>query len=231
MYLLYADDSGVSSDINVKYSVLAGFSTFENQTFWIQKVVDEIMLKHTGRSDLELHASPIRSGKGIWRGFPKSKREAILKDTLNYIKEQYPRQFVLFGAVIDNSADDVQEALFSQLTIRFDKYLKRKFLKHNESARGLAIFDKTKMENQYQNWSKVYQTLGNKLNEKLNNFAEVPLFLDSSISRSIQVADLIAFSLFRNYEYCDDSYYAIIKDCFDKENHRVHGLYVSEKNT
>ena len=70
MYLLYADDSGVSSDPSVKYSVLAGFSTFENQTFWIQKAVDEIMLKHTGRADLELHASPIRSGKGIWRGFP-----------------------------------------------------------------------------------------------------------------------------------------------------------------
>ena len=88
MYLLYADDSGVSSDPSVKYSVLAGFATFESQTFWIQKAVDEIMLRHTGRADLELHASPIRSGKGIWRGFPKDKREAILKDTLGYIKGQ-----------------------------------------------------------------------------------------------------------------------------------------------
>ncbi len=93
MYLLYADDSGVSSDPSVKYSVLAGFATFESQTFWIQKAVDEIMLRHTGRADLELHASPIRSGKGIWRGFPKDKREAILKDTLGYIKENYPRLF------------------------------------------------------------------------------------------------------------------------------------------
>ena len=78
MYLLYADDSGVASDPNVKYSVLAGFATFENQTFWIQKAIDDIMLKHTGRADLELHASPIRSGKGIWRGFTKDKRESIL---------------------------------------------------------------------------------------------------------------------------------------------------------
>ncbi|MBO4698033.1 hypothetical protein J5690_00270 [bacterium] len=45
MYLLYADDSGVSSDPNVNFSVLAGFATFENQTFWIQKAVDEIMMK------------------------------------------------------------------------------------------------------------------------------------------------------------------------------------------
>ena len=88
MYLLYADDSGVSSDPNVKCSVLAGFLTFENQTFWIQKAVDEIMLKHIGRSDLELHTSPIKSGKGVWRGFPKDKREAILKDILNYIKRE-----------------------------------------------------------------------------------------------------------------------------------------------
>ena len=61
MYLLYADDSGVSSDPNVKYSVLAGFSTFENQTFWIQNAVDEIMLKHIGRSDLEINNGALRS--------------------------------------------------------------------------------------------------------------------------------------------------------------------------
>ena len=84
MYLLYADDSGVASDPNVNYSVLAGFAIFENQTFWIQKAVDDIMLKHIGRADLELHASPIRSGKGIWRGFSKAKRQAILIDILNY---------------------------------------------------------------------------------------------------------------------------------------------------
>ncbi|MBP5465604.1 MAG: hypothetical protein J6Y13_10585 [Treponema sp.] len=41
MYLLYADDSGVSSDPNVQYSVLAGFATSETQTFWIQKAVKD----------------------------------------------------------------------------------------------------------------------------------------------------------------------------------------------
>ena len=56
--------------------------------FLDSKAVDEIMLKYIGRSDLELHTSPIRSGKGVWRGFPKDKREAILKDILNYIKRE-----------------------------------------------------------------------------------------------------------------------------------------------
>ena len=228
MHLLYADDSGVVSDPNTKHSVLAGFATFESQTYWIQKAIDSIMEKHLGRTDIELHASPIRSGKGFWRSIPKATRESILTDCLSYIKANYPRQFILFGAIVNNKHECVSEELFSQLTSRFDKFLKRKFIKHNESARGLCIFDKTKMENQYQNWSRIYQTLGNRWNEKLNNFAEVPLFLDSSISRSIQLADLIAFSLYRNFEHSDDTYYSIIKDCFDKEKNQIHGLYIAE---
>ena len=57
---------------------------------------------------------------------------------------------LFFTLGVNNSVEDVPEEFFSQLTSRFDKYLKRKFLKHDESARGLAIFDKSKMENQYQ---------------------------------------------------------------------------------
>ena len=120
MYLLYADDSGVASDPNVKYSVLAGFATFENQNYWIQKAIDGIMLRHTGRADLELHASPIRSGRGFWRGFAKEKRDSILKDSLEYIKSNYPHQFILFGAVIANTTENVPENLFTQISSRFD---------------------------------------------------------------------------------------------------------------
>lgn len=229
MYLLYADDSGVASDPNVQYSVLAGFVTSETQTFWIQKAVDDIMLKHLGQADLELHASPIRSGRGIWRSVTKEKRNAILIESLEYIKNNYPRQFILFGAVVDNVRHNVNEELFSQITSRFNMFLRRKFLKNEEPARGLCIFDKTKLENKYQNWSKIYQSLGNRWNQKLNNFAELPLFLDSTMSRSIQLADLIAFALFRNYEYNDDTYFSIIKDCFDRDKSQVHGLYVLEK--
>jgi hypothetical protein len=228
MYLLYADDSGVASDRNAKYSVLAGFATYESQTYWIQKEIDTIMEKYLGRADIELHASPIRSGKGFWRSVPKQTRETLLKESLSYIKANYPRQFILFGAVVNNKKESVSEELFSQLTSRFDKFLKRKFIKHGDSARGLCIFDKSKMENQYQNWSRIYQTLGNRWNEKLNNFAEVPLFLESSISRSIQIADLVAFSLYRYFVHNDNSYYSIIESCFDKENSQNHGLFVLE---
>ena len=131
--------------------------------------------------------------------------------------------------IVQSTSKNVNEELFSQITSRFNMFLRRKFLKNEEPARGLCIFDKTKLENKYQNWSKIYQSLGNRWNQKLNNFAELPLFLDSTMSRSIQLADLIAFALFRNYEYNDDTYFSIIKDCFDQDKNQVHGLYVLEK--
>ena len=56
------------------------------------------------------------------------------QETLAFIRDNYPRQFILFGAVINNSNENVPEELFSQLTSRFDMFLKRKFLKHEEYA-------------------------------------------------------------------------------------------------
>ena len=58
------------------------------------------------------------------------------------------------------------------------------------------------------------------------NFAEVPLFLDSKMSRSIQIADIIAYSIYRKYEHGDDTYFSVIKDCFDKEGNNEYGLHL-----
>lgn len=226
MYMLYIDDSGSLTNPNDKCCVLAGFVVREDQNYWIQKNIDDLVTTHMGRSDLELHGSPLRSGNGEWRRVPKAKREALFMATLNYIAKNYPQQFILFGAVIKNQGDKVSEDLFTQITSRFDKFLKRKYTKHQEPARGIAIFDKMKQEKQFQVWSQIYQKIGNRWGETLANFAEVPLFLDSKMSRSIQIADIVAYSIFRKYEHNDDTYFSVIENCFDKDSRTVHGLYI-----
>jgi len=224
MYMLYVDDSGSPSSTTDKYCVLAGFVTREDQNYWIQQNIDKLVNQYTGMTDVEIHGSHLRTGHGEWRQFPKDKRENLFMEVLSYIADNYPRQFILFGAVIRNQGAYVAEDLFTQITSRFDKFLKRKYVKHQESARGIAIFDKTRMEQQFQVWSQVYQKIGNQWGETLKNFAEVPLFLDSRMSRSIQIADIIAHSIFRKYEYNDDRYFSIIRNCFDKEGTTEHGF-------
>jgi len=225
VYMLYVDDSGSPTSTTDNYCVLAGFVTREDQNYWIQQNIDKLVNQHTGMTNIELHGSPLRTGRGEWRQFPKDRREDLFLAVLNYIAANYPRQFILFGAVIRNQGDNVAEDLFTQITSRFDKFLKRKFVKYQEPARGIAIFDKTRMEQQFQVWSQVYQRIGNQWGETLANFAEVPLFLDSKMSRSIQIADIIAYSIFRKFEHNDNTYFSIIKDCFDKEGKNEYGLF------
>lgn len=62
----------------------------------------------------------------------------------------------------------------------------------------------------------------------LRNLSEVPVFIDSKASRLIQLADLIAYAVFRKWEKSDDRFYSIIADRFDREGSVVHGLHVAD---
>ena len=229
MYLLYVDDSGLATDKNCQHCVLAGFAIRETQTYWLQSDIDNIIERHLGVSDIELHGTYIRTGKKEWRRFPQQIRDDLIESILDYIASNYPAKFILFGAVLNKSTYQgvsLSEELFTQISSRFDMFLKRRYAKSGYGVRGIAIFDKSTLEQQYQALSQVFQKRGNRWGNTLANFAEVPLFLDSKMSRSIQLADIVAYSLFRKYEYNDDSYFSKIEHCFDRDEEVVHGLYV-----
>lgn len=229
VYLLYIDDSGAIGDKNCTHCVLAGFAIYETQTYWLGKAVDNIMQKYfPSFSGIELHGTDIRSGAKAWRGIPAETRKELMHELLSLISTSYP-QIVLFGSVIAKPAAsgiDISENLFTQVASRFDMFLKRKYYKNNNKERGIAIFDKCTTEYDIQRWSHIFQDTGHQWGDRLRNLAEVPLFLDSKMSRLIQLADIIAYSLFRKYEHNDDQYFSIIKDCFDQEGGVTHGLHV-----
>lgn len=231
MYLLYIDDSGQLTDNNCQHCVLAGFAIREAQTYWVQQAIDNIITQYLGTSDIELHGTYIRTGKKEWRRFPKKTRDDLIKVILNYIATNYPSQFILFGAVLNKSTyqgESLYEELFTQITSRFDMFLKRRYDKTRKREKGIAIFDKSTLELQFQTLSQTFQKTGNHWGNTLVNFAEVPLFLDSKMSRLIQLADIIAYSIFRKYEHNDDNYFPIIQNCFDRDTKSglIHGLYV-----
>lgn len=114
---------------------------------------------------------------------------------------------------------------FEQLTSRFDMFLKRCHHKYSDPQRGIMLFDSSSTERRIQSLAREFKYKGHSWG-KTSNYAEVPVFMDSKASRLIQLADLVAFALFRFYEYDDSSFYDVIKDCFDSEGGTVHGLHV-----
>lgn len=232
MHLLYLDESGSVADPNQRYFVLAGVSVFERTTHWVEQPLNEIAARFSPQNPyaIELHGSPMRSGRDGWKAFPFDERIKAGRDALAAACDQHHRNgnIRFFGAVIKKSSlpgiDPVEHA-FEQLSSRFDLFLQRLYRKYDDPQRGLIIFDKSSTERRIQNMAREFKYAGHAWG-KTKNYAEVPVFLDSRASRLIQLADLVAFALFRFHEHSDNTFYDVIKHCFDNEGGVEHGLYV-----
>lgn len=224
MHLLYVDESGSASDASQRFFVLAGVSVYEKVTHWIEKDLDDIVRKVEPNTpqEVELHGAPMRSGKNFWRQFPLEQRNELIKEALASVKRKGVR---LFACVVDKNAisgKDPVEVCFEQLAMRFDLFLQRCHTKHNDSQRGIMLFDESSTERRLQTLARDFKHNGHTYG-KTRNYAEVPVFLDSRATRLIQLADLVAYSIFRNLEKNDSLYWDVVKDCFDQEGGVVHG--------
>lgn len=234
MHLLYLDESGSLTDPGQRYFVLAGVSIFERETHWTELELNRIASRF--RPDdphaLEFHGSPMRTGKGLWRNVPREDRYAAIVEALNGgVCNRHPNGARLFGAVLEKekyAGQDIAQVAFEQVSSRFDQFLGRLYKSKNDKQRGLILFDKSSTERRIQTLAREFKYSGHAFG-KTRNFAEVPVFLDSEASRLIQLADLVAFSLFRHYEYMDSDFFNVIRSCFDAEGGVRHGLYIGNK--
>ena len=228
MYLLYVDESGTTHDLNQQYFVLAGFCVFERQGYWISNQLDQIAARFNPAepATVELHGSPMFGGRGHWRSHTKDDRHQAIEDALKVFQKSHPSNR-LFASVIKKSVvspQDPVEVAFEQLASRFDKYLMR-LHRNDDTHRGIIIFDKSTYETTIQSLATDFRTIGYTWGV-VRNFSEVPLFLDSKASRLIQLADLVAYAIFRHFEKGDNRFFPIIEPKFDSEGGVVHGLHI-----
>jgi len=226
MNLLYADESGSVSNSNQDFFVLAGVSVFENQCFWIDSKLNEIAARFNPDNPIsvELHGSPMSAGKNYWRRFSRKDRIDAIQDSLKIVADS--SLSIIFACVVRKARIFPQnpvEMAFEQLASRFDYYLKR-LHKQGNSQKGIMIFDKSSYETIIQKQANDFRMNGHSW-EVIRNLAEVPLFLDSKTSRLMQLADLVAYAIYRHYEHHDSQFYSTIVHKFDHDGEQMHGLY------
>ena len=61
----------------------------------------------------------------------------------------------------------------------------------------------------------------------MKNIADTPFFVDSRASRLVQIADHVAYSVFRRYNWGDAQYLDIIASRFDEADGVIHGWFTS----
>ena len=228
MHLLYVDDSGHPSDPNQDWFVLAGVSVFERQGYWLAEGLEAIAERFNpgDSSSVELHAAAMRNGKD-WRSISPADRITAIHDALRWLATSHQSNRIFAVAVRKGSVTnrDPVEYAFEQLASRFDHYLRRLHLQ-GDTQRGLMIFDKKDGERRIQQLASEFRRIGHSWGV-LSNMAEVPVFMDSKASRMLQLADLVAYAVYRNYQNGDDSFYSFIEGRLDCSDGTVHGLHVT----
>ena len=229
MYLLYLDDSGSPANPKENHIVLGGFIVPEEKLYWINKNLDDLCVNLSIDIDTEFHASEIFGArKPPWHTIKKEgvdMRDILIK-VLNAAKFGTNDISILACAVEKSHfpSDDPMLLAFEDISGRFQMFLQRKYKETDRPANGLIIMDESSYKESMQNLLKRFQTAGNKWNQIASNILEAPLFVDSKISRGIQLADHIAYAIFRRYESADLNYYNAIEGYFDSENKKIHGL-------
>jgi hypothetical protein len=229
MHLLYVDDSGHPDDPNLDWLVLAGVSFFERQGYWIASELDQIAARFNSADPdaVELHGAAMRNGRE-WRTFAPAERVKAITDSLRVLAESHPSNRVFAVAVKKGcvSPKDPVEYAFEQISSRFDQYLRRLHLQ-GDTQRGLMIFDRKDGERRIQELASEFRRVGHTWGV-LKNLAEVPVFMDSRASRLLQLADLVAYSVFRRLQNEDTSFFSVIEERFDQSSGVVHGLHVAD---
>ena len=232
MYLAYIDGSGSVKNPNEKYFILGGISVFERQIFHLIKRIDEFIasLNLGPPEEIELHASVMANGREKpWKGVPRRVRLQIIENALEIVQESH-RSVSLFAIAVhkaQRAPNDPVEYAFEEICNRFNLQLQRIYhrarKKEEGKHRGLVIMDKSSYENALQSLARIFRVQGTRWGN-LRNLAEVPLFVDSQASRIIQIADLVAWAVWRRYEFQDTRYFDKIVSRFDSEGGVLHGL-------
>jgi hypothetical protein len=229
MHLLYLDDSGSAPNPNEEHLVLAGIMLRDDKIFQVNKKLDEIAERlapgypHT----IEFHASEIWRGKTApWDSMDRDARKAIISEVLSVASWITRDHNALFACAVHKKSyptADPMEIAFEDLCSRFDLYLKRFHHETKQCSAGLVILDDSSHETSLQKLAINFRRNGTRWGA-MNNLQEVPLFVDSKASRAIQIADAVAYAVFRRYHAKDLTYFDIIQSGFDSDGDRIHGL-------
>jgi len=231
MYILYLDDSGSAANLNEQYLVLGGIAVYEAQVDWVTRQLDDLAEEFESAAplDIEFHASEEFGGRiAPWKGIrDKDRRKNVIRRVLSVVNDSYETARLFACAVLksDFPDRDPMELAFEDICSRFDMFLDRvKRDPNSDRQRGMIILDRSSYETSLRTIARDFRAIGNQWGRKSRNIADTPLFVESHASRAIQLADHIAYAVFRRYDAGDASYFDLIAPRFDRHEGRVHGL-------
>lgn len=211
--------------------VLGGLAVFETTVYHLSTELDKLALSidPINPNSVEFHASEIFSRRTApWAKMSKSEAQGVIKAVLKIVANSN-NSTTAFACAIHKSSyvEDGLKLAFEDLCQRFDIYLTR-MNAEGDRQKGLLILDDSSYETTLQELATNFRKSGTQWGN-LKHLAETPLFVNSKASRIVQLADHIAYAVFRRYNAGDTHYFDIIAHRFHQSNGVIHGLAHKQK--
>jgi hypothetical protein len=232
LYLLYVDESGNPKNPHDNYFVLGAVAIYETRAFHLSRSIDEIQEKWFPESTepIEFHAAEIFNRNcEPWRSLTKEQCRSILIEVCDAVCGVFEKGLYLFGVAVHKDSfpkDDSIEKAFYELCGHFDEFISQSNyeLEKRERNRGLMVFDSSRYRGHLDQLLVQYMARGGTKYGRIKNFADAPAFADSKTTRLLQVADIVAYSIFRRYNAHDTLYFDRLLPRFQKAGTTIHGL-------
>jgi hypothetical protein len=228
VYLLYVDESGRAFGSKTRHFVVAGVAVHEEDAYPLAKSLRPLQRRHVGvaNADLELHATELWGGRDVWAHVPIPQRRGLLRAVFGHLGRWVApsgREPRYFGAVVRKESFPGQalERGHAELFGRFDDFVNR-LHSRGDSHRSLVVADNSSYEHVLQTLMPRWKA-GDRV-RPLHSLIEVPLYVDSTASRLVQVADFVAWAMFQYYENGHGEHLQRLHGRIDAASGIQHGL-------
>ena len=230
MYLLYLDESGTQS--NARHLVLAGVALHENSIYWVEEQVNNLQKKYFPATEepIQFHATYLRvrddgNPPSPFNDLDEKTRSNLLRDLYQVANDMYGTLFavVVEKAFLDEGQDPYELALEDTLS-RFEYFLRRGYRETQTRNKGMVVIAESQYRERLELLSRRLTLHGTRWVE-LNNLVDIPFFTLSRNSRLLQIADLIANTVYGRYEAGHTREFDRLMPKFDQEDSgAIHGL-------
>jgi len=229
MFLLYLDDSGSTKNADEQYLVLGGVCVSEHQVNDLTHAMERLALKYDAADpdSVEFHGSVIFTGKQKpWDSLKrKEERIEVLKEVLGIFNAAASPACALGCAVHKDSfaGQDPMELAFTELCGWFDRFLKARHQATGVDEKGIIFLDESTHETSLRRIAREFRRNG-PTTDNGRYIVDGPHFVKSHTTRSVQIADHVAYAVFRYFHAADSSYLNVVLNRFQSDGQVMEGL-------
>lgn len=234
MILTYLDDAGSAKNPDEEYLVLGGLCVSEHQVNDLTHALESLAAKYDPAAPdiVEFHASTIYTGKiKPWDGLKQQvQRREVLKEVLGIVRNANLPACALACAVHKKSFHkkslpdrDPMEMAFEELCRWFDGFLKTRHQQTGVDEKGMIFLDESTYETTLRQIARDFRRMGMTTNDG-GYIVDGPHFVKSHNTRCVQLADHIAYSVFRYFHAQDNNYLNVVLNRFQSDGKVMSGL-------